>query len=171
MINSLGILYIIVKFIIGIFYGLVAIYTSIWTFDALTKKIEEWKEMKDGNIAVAIYMAAVVFTLAMIVEGGIRTTLAGLSSFSLTELTVLAVFDFIKLLIVTFLGVGAIYVTLTLMDKITKDIDEYEEINRGNIAVAILVAVILISIGFVIRTTVYDIAQNFNIVDVVLSIQ
>ncbi len=171
MINTLGIMYAIAKFIIGVFYALVAIYTGIWMFDALTKKIEEWREIKDGNMAVAIYMAAVVFTLAMIVEAGVRTTLTGLTSFSLTELTIVAVFDFIKLLIATVLGVIAIYATLSLMDRITKDVDEYEEINRGNVAVAILVAVILISVGFIIRATVFDIAQNFSIIDVVFSIQ
>ncbi len=164
-------LYSLFKFLLGLVYALVAIYSGIAIFDMLTKKIKEWEEIKKGNLAVSIYMAAIIFTLSLIIEGSVRTTIASVNTnLSLTILLTLLVFDFIKLILTTIIAVFIIYITLLIIDAITKDLDEFEEINNGNLSVALLVAMVIISVGFIIRATVIDISSNLQLIDILYKV-
>ena len=171
MVNMLSVAYALLRFVVGLFFALFSIYFGIKLFDKLTKRIDEWDEIKQGNVAAGIYLSAVILTLSLIVEGGVRSSVISLTGVSGLEVVVLLAFDFLRIIIATILGALAIYVTFMLMDRFTPDIDETEEIKRGNIAVAIIVALIIVSVGFIIRAVVSDISQTFNLLDIVLRIE
>jgi uncharacterized membrane protein YjfL (UPF0719 family) len=46
----------------------------------LTKDIDEWNELKKGNVAVAVIMAAVVIAIAAVVSQGVASLLTALLS-------------------------------------------------------------------------------------------
>jgi uncharacterized membrane protein YjfL (UPF0719 family) len=47
----------------------VAQYAGLSVLDKLTKDIDEWAELKKGNVAVALIMAAVVIAIAVVSQG------------------------------------------------------------------------------------------------------
>jgi uncharacterized membrane protein YjfL (UPF0719 family) len=58
--------------------GFAAIYIALIFFMWLTKDIDEMEEIKNNNVAVGIFMAVVVFAMALVLEPGVKTLLDAL---------------------------------------------------------------------------------------------
>jgi putative membrane protein len=52
--------------------GVVLMYISYKVFDKLSPKIDFQDELKKGNIAVAIFIAALFIAIAMIISGTLK---------------------------------------------------------------------------------------------------
>jgi hypothetical protein len=61
----------IVQLLLGIVLAVVAIYLAIYILDRLTKGVEEFEELKKGNVAVALEMAGVIIAVAVIIQSGV----------------------------------------------------------------------------------------------------
>jgi uncharacterized membrane protein YjfL (UPF0719 family) len=57
--------------ILGILLAIGAIYLALKVLDKLTKGIEEFEELKKGNVAVALEMAGVIIAVALVIQTGI----------------------------------------------------------------------------------------------------
>ena len=55
-----------------------AIYLALNILDKLTKGIDEFEELKKGNVAVALEMAGVIITVAIIIQSGVLGITAGI---------------------------------------------------------------------------------------------
>jgi uncharacterized membrane protein YjfL (UPF0719 family) len=53
--------------LIGLVLAVLSILFSIWLFDRLTTRLDEWAELKKGNIAVAAMLSGVVIAVSMLV--------------------------------------------------------------------------------------------------------
>ncbi|MBS3068913.1 DUF350 domain-containing protein [Candidatus Micrarchaeota archaeon] len=61
----------IVNLLLGLVVAVVAIYLAIYLLDRITPEFDEWKEVANGNVAVAILMSAVLFAVSFVVQAGI----------------------------------------------------------------------------------------------------
>jgi putative membrane protein len=52
--------------------GVILMYVSYKAFDKLSPKIDFEEELKKGNIAVAIFIAALFIAIAMIISGTLK---------------------------------------------------------------------------------------------------
>ena len=52
--------------------GVILMYVSYKVFDKLSPKIDFEEELKKGNIAVAIFIAALFIAIAMIISGTLK---------------------------------------------------------------------------------------------------
>jgi uncharacterized membrane protein YjfL (UPF0719 family) len=68
----------------------------------------------------------------------------------------------INLLLAILLAVFSIYIALWILDKITRGIDEIKELKRGNVAVAIMMAAVLLAVSFIIRSAVANMAADLS---------
>jgi uncharacterized membrane protein YjfL (UPF0719 family) len=59
------------RLILGIVFAVVALYMASSVLGWLTKRIDEWKEIAKGNVAVAIFISGVFISVATIVAPGI----------------------------------------------------------------------------------------------------
>ncbi len=50
----------------------IGVIITLWMFDKFTKGIDEWKELKENNIAVAIVLASLILSCAWVVSSIIR---------------------------------------------------------------------------------------------------
>ena len=57
--------------ILGVLLAIGAIYLALNILDKLTKGVEEFEELKKGNVAVALEMAGVIIAVALIIQSGI----------------------------------------------------------------------------------------------------
>jgi uncharacterized membrane protein YjfL (UPF0719 family) len=61
----------IIQLILGIVLAVGAIYLALNILDKLTKGVEEFEELKKGNVAVALEMAGVIIAVAVIIQSGV----------------------------------------------------------------------------------------------------
>lgn len=132
-----------------------ALYSGMRLLDSLTQGIDEWKEIRKGNLAFALLFASVMVSTILLVEPRISDLLFYIQA----ELPALLTVKLLALMTVNYLlGVLAaillIYIIINLIDRITPDLDELAELKKGNIAVALVLATALIMIAISARDPV-----------------
>jgi uncharacterized membrane protein YjfL (UPF0719 family) len=145
----------ILKVLISLVFSVAAVYFAIRFFDWLTKGIDEWKEIAKGNVAVAIYLAAFVFTVSLILEPGLSKLTTDISSFFSNgfalNILIWFTFDLLSLILTIIISSLVLYVAIHLIDYLSHGMKKFEQLKKGNVAVAIILAAILIAVGLVIR--------------------
>ena len=154
IILGLGIALLQLVFGLGLAMG--SVYLGLKMFDRMTSGVDEMAELKKGNVAVAILLGAIIFSIANVVQGGVSGLTAGLAQPGLTVPMMIAglVIGIVNLLVGILLSIVSIYIALSVLDKITVDINEFKEFAKGNVAVAIVMAAVLLSVSFVIASAV-----------------
>jgi uncharacterized membrane protein YjfL (UPF0719 family) len=132
-----------------------AIYTGIGLFDRMTAGLEEWKEIKKGNVAIGILLVSVISSMMLLMEPRILDLVFAIQAESPAVLwhTVILVLAFTTLnyLIGLISSIILLFLTLNIVDRITPDLDEMAELKKGNIAVALLLGAALLLISLVAR--------------------
>jgi len=152
-----------VELIIGLMLAMGSVYLGIKMFDKLTEGIDEIKELKKGNVAVAVLLGAIIFSIANVVEGGVggltQSVVPGLTTMELSAALVIGV---VNLILGIVLAILSIYIAISILDKITIDIDEFRELKKGNVAIAIIMAAVILSVSFVIKGAVAAMASALS---------
>ena len=152
---GIGLAIAFVKLVLGLALAMGSVYLGLKMFDKMTEGIDELDEIKKGNVAVAILLGAIIFSIANIVEGGVSGLTSSLvPSLSLMQVVAALLIGVVNLVIGVFLSVFAIYIALNVLDRITVGIDEFKELRRGNVAVAIIMAAVLFAVSSIIRGSV-----------------
>jgi uncharacterized membrane protein YjfL (UPF0719 family) len=129
--------------VLGIVFAVVALYLASSVLGRLTKGIDDWAEIGRGNVAMAIFMAGIFISVATIVAPGVAGLFAG------WDLLAIAI-GFIQLIVALALAMAMQYVALSVFGKLTKDLDEWGELKKGNVAVGITMAAIVIAVAAVV---------------------
>jgi len=152
----------IVQLIIAIIFAVIALYIGFSTLGKITKGMDEEKEIAKGNAAVGIVVAAVFIAIAVVVQSGVQGlslgigTAAAVGFFTLDGMLAIGA-AFIQLILGIILAIVAIYLALNILDKLTKGIDEFEELRKGNVAVALEMAGVIIAVAVIIQSGVIGI--------------
>jgi len=145
----------LVRVLAGIIVSLVlsagALYSGMGLLDRLTAGIDEWKEIRKGNAAVALLYGAVMCSMLLLIGPRIAEFVYLIQQDLTQPLTTLQLAIFLLFLLLNYLlsVLGAIilvYLTINLVDRITPDLEELAELKKGNMAVAIILAVALVLI-------------------------
>jgi len=159
----IGVLAAFVQLIVGLALAMGSVYIGLKMFDRLTKDIDEWSEIKKGNVAVGIVMAAVIFAIANVVQSGVVQITSGLSANQeVGKMLTALLIGFINLAIGLAAAVISVWIAIKVLDRITTDIEEMDELAKGNVAVAIVMAGVLIAVSFVIGSAVSGISNALN---------
>jgi len=153
----------IAQLTLGLLLAMGSVYLGIKMFDKLTDGIDEMKELQKGNVAVAILLGAIIISIASVVEGGVygltQSIIPGLTPMELSAALLIGV---VNLIVGVILAILSIYVAISMLDKITVGIDEFKELKRGNVAIAIIMAAVLFAVSFVIRGAVVSMAGSLS---------
>jgi uncharacterized membrane protein YjfL (UPF0719 family) len=132
--------------------GLVT-YLGVWLFERTTPRIDEWEELRQGNLAVGVVMAAIVVAVGIIIQPALRDPLlvADLGrNRPLYELLV----NGVGLMIALILAIAAVALAVWLFTRLTVELDEWAELAEGNYAVAALMAGVVIAVALLTSTAV-----------------
>ena len=140
------------RLVLSISFGVIGLYIASWVLGKLTKEISEWEEISKGNQAVAIYMAGIFLSVAIIMGPGI------LGLFRTMEIVGIAL-GFVQLIFALVLAVTAQYIGLSVLSKLIKGVDAWEELKNGNIAVAIVMAATVVAVGTIVAFGVQSIIE------------
>ncbi|SNQ62672.1 DUF350 domain-containing protein [Candidatus Methanoperedens nitratireducens] len=146
----------IIQLVIAIILAVVALYIGFNVLGKITKGIEEEKEIARGNVAVGILVASVFIAIAIVVQSGVAGVSIGISRALAGDLFAL-IASIIQLILGIILAIVAIYLALNILDKLTKGIDEFEELRKGNVAVALEMASVIIAVAIIIQSGVLGI--------------
>lgn len=152
----------IIQLIIAIIFAVIALYIGFWTLGKISKGLNEEEELAKGNTAVGIIVAAVFVAIAIVVESGVKGLSAGIAKafsaglFSAQGMLAIGL-SVVQLILGIILAVGAIYLALYILDKLTKGVEEFQELKRGNIAVALEMAGVIIAVAVIIQSGVLGI--------------
>jgi uncharacterized membrane protein YjfL (UPF0719 family) len=152
----------LIQLIISIIFAVLALYIGFAVLIKINKNMDEEKEIARGNVAVGIIVAAVFIAIALVVQSGVSGLSVGINKalnvgiLSVDGLLAIGV-AFIQLILGIVLAVGAIYLALNVLAKLTKGVDEFEEIKKGNVAVALMMGGVIIAVAVIIQSGVIGI--------------
>ena len=154
----------IIQLIIAIILAVVALYIGFSVLNKITKGIDEEKELAKGNVAVGIVVAAVFFAIAIVVQSGVAGVSVGVGSalssgFGSTDAYIAIGVAILQLILGIILAVASIYIALRVLDKMTKGIEEFEELKKGNVAVALEMAGVIVAVALIVQVGVLGITQ------------
>ena len=152
----------LIQLVIAIIFAVVALYVGFAVLGKITKGINEEKELAKGNVAVGILVASVFVAIALVVQSGVSGLSVGINkALNVGILSVdgmlIVVIALIQLVLGIVLAVGAIYLALNILDKLTKGVEEFEELRKGNVAVALEMAGVIIAVAVIIQSGVIGI--------------
>lgn len=152
----------IIQLVIAIILAVVALYIGFSVLGKITKGIDEEKEIAKGNVAVGILVASVFIAIGIVVQSGVSGISIGISQamkagiMSGTGIAIIVV-SIVQLILGIVLAIVAIYLALNILDKLTKEIEEFEELKKGNVAVALEMAGVIITVAIIIQSGVLGI--------------
>ncbi|WP_026068722.1 DUF350 domain-containing protein [Methanomassiliicoccus luminyensis] len=153
----------VVQLVVGLVLAMGAVYIGLKLFDRLTKGLREWEEIKNGNVAVGIFIAAVIISISFVIQSSVASLLAGLDTATdPAGLAVVLGLGLLNLAIGIIAGVGSVYLAIKIFDRITVDIDEMKELEKGNVAIAIILAGVLLAVSFIIASAVTGITSALS---------
>ena len=149
----------IIQLIIAVIFAVIALYIGFYVFGKVTKEVDEQKELAKGNVAFGIVVAAIFVAIGIVVQSGVAGISVGISKASALGFTsvdglIVIVVAIIQLVLGVLLAIGAIYLALNILDKLTKEIREFEELKKGNVAVALEMAGVIIAVALIIQSGV-----------------
>jgi uncharacterized membrane protein YjfL (UPF0719 family) len=152
----------LIQLIIAIIFAVIALYIGFSTLGKITKGMDEEKELAKGNTAVGILVASVFIAIALVVQSGVQGLSIGIGKAAAVGILsvdgILAIgAAFVQLILGIILAIAAIYLALNILDKLTKGVDEFEEIRKGNVAVALMMAGVIIAVAVIIQSGVLGI--------------
>lgn len=148
----------LVQLVIAIILAVVALYIGFSVFSRITKGMDEEKELARGNPAMGIIIASIFFAIALVVQSGIAGISVGIMK-ALAGDWLAIVASLIQLILGIILAIAAIYLALNILDRLTKGVDEFGEIKKGNVAVALMMAGVIVSTAIIIQSGVIGITS------------
>ena len=169
VVGSLGGLLIgVIQVVLGLSMAAFAVTAGLTLLGKLLDGLDIWAEIKNKNISVALLAGAVVLSYTNVIGSGIDSMTKSVGSLASTSAANWAAgvsgfaAGFINLIVAVALASAAITVTFTIMDKLTKDIDEKAEFKNGNIAIGIVYAGILYGVSHMVASGVSGVGTGLG---------
>ncbi len=160
------ILYILLIFLSVI----ISVMGSMIIITYLTRRTIYVKEeiVKNRNIGIALVLSSFIWTIGRMCIETIRPIMnvwynTYASGFSLKSVLIFVLGILGSLLIALIIGAIIVFLSMRILMVINKDINEWEEIKRGNTAVALIISITVVVVGMFFESIVSNLVINlFN---------
>jgi uncharacterized membrane protein YjfL (UPF0719 family) len=141
---------------IAIVLSAIAAYLAFYLFQWFTRNLDEWEELRQGNPAVGIVLGATVLSVAIVLRPAL-TVNTGLWDIGRALYVRVLVVEALQLAVGLVLAVITLALALFLFAALTRGIDEVEELKKGNLAIAGLLAGVVISVALMVSQAIAQI--------------
>lgn len=151
--------------ILSLLLGVFVLFLGFRVFSRLSTDINEEEELLKNNIAAAILSSSFIFSLGYMMKSSIYPLIQ-------TFFNILFYSDggpgriilgfaliILQFTIALFISVGSLWTGIKGFTWLTKNIDEFEEIRKNNIAVSILMSVIIITLALFLQEGIEKLLQ------------
>jgi uncharacterized membrane protein YjfL (UPF0719 family) len=150
----------VANIIIAVILGVIASYIGVWLFAKSTRHLDDWGEVRRGNTGMGIVMGAIIIGIAIILKPAIDLPLA----VEVERPFLVLLGEIIGIAVGLVLAVSAIVFSAGMFGRLVGDIDELSELQRGNMAVAVIMAAVILALSLLISGAVASIIRWFTIV-------
>jgi uncharacterized membrane protein YjfL (UPF0719 family) len=138
---------------IAIILSAIAAYLAFYLFQWFTRNLDEWEELRQGNPAVGIVLGAIVLSVAIVLRPAFSVNIdiwdVGRDLYFRVLLA-----EALQLAVGLVLAVITLALALYLFATLTRGIDEVEELKKGNLAIAGLLAGVVISVALMVSQAI-----------------
>jgi uncharacterized membrane protein YjfL (UPF0719 family) len=146
----------LVQLVIAVVLSAIAAYLAFYLFQWFTRDLDEWEELRQGNPAVGIVLGAILVAVAIVLRPALAVSTATWDVGGDLFFRVLLA-EALQLAVGLVLAVVTLALALYLFAGLTRGIDEVEELKRGNLAVAGLLAGVVVGVGLLVSQAVGEI--------------
>ena len=156
----------LVQFCLSFFLAIVCTYGSFKIFGLLTRDIDESAELNKNNVAVGLLLAGILLSSALIVNSVSTPAISIFYTYFDDDVTLLSwakiIGYFVGYVVVAFVvAMGSIWLAIAVFVRMTRRIDEFAEIKKGNVAVAILLGTAIVIMGFFMKDGIKSLLEGF----------
>ncbi len=148
----------VANIIIAVILGVVASYIGVWLFTKSTRHLDDWGEVRRGNAGMGIVMGAIIVGIAIILKPAVDLPL----SVEITRPFLVLLGEIAGIAIGLILAISAIVFSVGMFGRLIGDIDELSELQRGNVAVATIMAAVILAVSLLISGAVASIIRWFT---------
>lgn len=142
----------VAELLLAFILGLLTVWLAFRCFARLTRKLDEMAELKQNNTAIAILLASVVLSTALVVRKALYPSVStwqtllhnGCNAGNALLSLGITLFSF---LISAMLALVSIWSALRIFLWLTREIDEFYEISHNNTAIAIVLGALIVVMG------------------------
>jgi uncharacterized membrane protein YjfL (UPF0719 family) len=148
-----------VQLVLAVVLSALAAYLGAWVFNRSTPGLDEWAELRKGNPAVGIVMAAVIVGVAIILRPALQVVTLQLDTGATLEVMWRLVTQAALVAVGLALSLGIIAFALWLFTNLTGELDEWAEIGKGKVGVAALLAGVVLATALLSGTALDSILK------------
>jgi uncharacterized membrane protein YjfL (UPF0719 family) len=137
------------QLVIAVILSVATAYLAIYLFQRLTRGLDEWEALRQGNAAIGLVLGAIVLSIALVLRPALSLDPAAWDAGTQLFLKGLLA-QAIQLVIGLVLAVGSVAIAIFGFAALTRDIDEIAELRNGNMAVAALLASVVVGVGIMV---------------------
>ena len=142
-----------VQFLVVIVAAAIVAYLSVWLFNKATRNIDEWNELRKGNLAVGVILGAMIIGVGIVLRPALAPLALNLDATATDAVAYRILLHGVQVLVGIVLAVVSLGLSLWLFTRLTGSIDEWAEIGRGNTAIATVLAGVIIATALITSTT------------------
>lgn len=150
---------------LSLFLGIFVLYWGYHLFSRFTRNMDEEKELLQNNVSVAILAGSFIFSLGYVLKSSLKPLVQSVFRIMFYgEQGWLWVFTSLLSLLLQFavtlaLSILTLWIGLKTFTRLNRNIREFEEIKKNNIAVAVFTGVILITLSLFVREGLDELLQ------------
>lgn len=144
-----GILLSLSQLALSIVLSALAAYLAFYLFQALTRRLNGWQGLQQGNLAIGIVLGAAIVSAAIVLRPALSLSTTGWDAGSALPWRVFLT-QALQLAVGLVLAVATLALALLIFGALTRDLDEIGELQKSNLAVAALLAGVLVGVGVMV---------------------
>ncbi|HLA79314.1 MAG TPA: DUF350 domain-containing protein [Vicinamibacteria bacterium] len=155
----------LIAFAVSVFGAVLLVFVTYRLNTLVTRKLDEEQLLLSGNHSVAVALGAIVLAQALLLRHAVFPSMvlirdlfvrpAGWAHVALVLGQCLVFF-----LVLGILAFGSVAIATWLFSRMTRAIPEREEILKGNLALAIFFAFVVLGVALVINEGIADLARS-----------
>jgi uncharacterized membrane protein YjfL (UPF0719 family) len=150
------------QILVAVILAAVASYLGLLLFNRATRHLDEWAELRRGNAAMGLVLGSIILGIALILRPTL--TVPPMSDTGARLYPVLALLvQAAGILIGLVLALSAIVFAVGLFDRLTGQIDELAELQRGNLGVAAVLVGVILAVSLLMAEAIEQIVTWFTL--------
>ncbi len=146
------------QLVVAVFLSAVAAFLSFNFLQWFTRGLDEREELRKSNVAIGLVLGSALIAVAMILRPALAVDPTAWDAGRQVYLRALAT-GALQIALGLVLAVLALGLALLIFSFLTRGIDEIEELRKGNLAVAGLLAGVVLGVGLMISPAVARITE------------
>ena len=154
----------LVHLFVGLISSVLSVFFGLNLLNKMTGELDEWKELKKGNIAVGTMFVGVIISVLVMIAPTAFSSINAIEKFKpVSSFFFFLIVALINVFLAVLFSVLALYISIQVADKLTFDIQELAELRKGNVAVALMISAILIGTAFLVTGFITQMVDAINL--------